>query len=285
MSQSNDGSELTTPNPNDASTDVTENLPKSNIPEPESVINQIPFTSPTGKKFTIIRTSELDPYEAAVELTPAEFAVLDEELAATAGDGYRGSARMAAKLSMSSASFEDFNDLEDLIASLPSIDEMVAHDPEITTGPDSGRVDEENRNVRIHTFLYAASREKDNDYHLIVGRASGATPPMYLTIEISGLPDTANPRYDESGLPDPSDPSYKPTVKKLEQARNAYKDYFGDELPGMGYDFYPALPVMIEGSLFFDMNHSSGGRPGPHQLRPDMPTIWEVHPITKIVFE
>jgi hypothetical protein len=41
----------------------------------------------------------------------------------------------------------------------------------------------------------------------------------------------------------------------------------------------------VEGSLFFDMSHATGGKPGPQDLRKDIPTIWEVHPITRIVFD
>jgi hypothetical protein len=41
----------------------------------------------------------------------------------------------------------------------------------------------------------------------------------------------------------------------------------------------------IEGSLFFDITHATGGHPGPQDLRPHIPTIWEVHPVTNIVFE
>ena len=69
-------------------------------------------------------------------------------------------------------------------------------------------------------------------------------------------------------------------------ARDDYKAFFGSNLPGMSYDFYdPPIPVEIEGSLFFDMSHATGSKPGPSSLRDDIPTIWEIHPISKIVFE
>lgn len=285
MPQSKDKDEPNASNPTDARTDVFAVVPPANLPAPEAILERIPFTAPSGKKFTIVRTNEVDEYEEAAGLGPEAFAALNAEVAAVAGDGYGGKDRMAAKLFVSNAAIEEFKDVADLIYSLPSIEEMVSHKPKITIGPDSKRVAEENRNVRVHAFLYAASREKDNDYHLILGRDPNAVPPMYLTMEISGLPDTSNEHYGESGLPDPSDPTYKKIVNKLTQARNAYKDFFGTALPGLGYDRYPALPVVIEGALFFDMTHSSGQRPGPQNLRINMPTIWEVHPITKIVFE
>ncbi|HEY0408118.1 MAG TPA: hypothetical protein VGC89_20440 [Pyrinomonadaceae bacterium] len=40
-----------------------ESLPESDIPDPETIVARIPFTSPTGRKFTIIRTNERDAYE------------------------------------------------------------------------------------------------------------------------------------------------------------------------------------------------------------------------------
>ena len=115
---------------------------------------------------------------------------------------------------------------------------MVRHRPRITTAPDSGRVAEENRNVRLRAFLYAASREADNDFHLIVGGDPNSEPHVYMTNEISGLP------------PEGSD-----SFTSLKSARDAYKTFFGDHLPGASYDFYdPPIPIEIEGSLFFDMS-------------------------------
>ena len=69
----------------------------------------------------------------------------------------------------------------------------------------------------------------------------------------------------------------------LNAARSAFKKFFGAKLPGAGYDFYdPPIPVNIEGSLFFDMTHATGARPGPQSLKSRMPVIWEVHPLTSI---
>ena len=182
---------------------------------------------------------------------------------------FQGTARKAAKLAVANAPVVTFNDLKDLIATLPAKQSMVNHTPPITTQADSGRVSEENRNVRVLCWLYAASQESDNDYHLILGRAPGATPPRFMTMELSGLP-----------------PVSAASFPVLKGARDAYNNFFGSSRPGVGYDFYPTpIPVRIEGSLFFDMTHATGTPPGPSSLRPNMPTIWEVHPITKIDFE
>ena len=184
-----------------------------------------------------------------------------------AGNAFRGTARKAAKLSIASARTEPFPDLAGLLATLPSHRTMTRK-PDISTAADNDRVAEERRNARLDAFLYAASREDDNDYHLILGR-DPSLPPKYLTVEISGLP-----------------PSRSRHFRKLKAAREAYFRFFGNGLPGRTYDFYdPPIPVEVEGSLFFDMSHATGGRPGPQKLRPKMPVVWEIHPVTRIVFE
>jgi hypothetical protein len=184
-------------------------------------------------------------------------------------DQFDGTARAAAKLSISGAPTVSFADVKDLIASLPAKDDMVNHDPEITTDAASDRVTEEEQNIRVKAFIYAISRENDNDFHLIVGGNPALRPPMYITMEVSGLPDD-------------SDASFA----RLKEVRDTFKSFFGSELPGATYDFYdPPIPIDVEGSLFFDMSHAHGRSPGPASLHADMPVIWEVHPISSIVFE
>jgi len=123
--------------------------------------------------------------------------------------------------------------------------------------------------VRVKAFLYAASREDDNDFHLIIGRDPAKTPETYMTAELSGLP-----------------PQNADSFTKLKAARDDYKAFFGNDVPGFTYDFYdPPIPVVIEGSLFFDMTHATGQHPGPQSLKSRMPTIWEIHPVSSIKFE
>jgi hypothetical protein len=221
------------------------------------------------------------PFEkrgAIKKATPAKAAAAKAAIAAAAAPAaanipdsefYPGSDRAAAKLSIADGTPETFDDVRDLIATLPSKSAMVNRTPRITTDPDSGRVAEENRNVRVRCWLYAASRENDNDYHLILGRAPGVTPETYMTMEVSGLP----PTDADSFIP-------------LFSARKSFNDFFGPDLPQSRYDFYdPPVPVIVEGSLFFDITHAHGTPPGPTSLRPNMPVIWEVHPVTRIEFE
>ncbi len=213
--------------------------------------------------YTIFRSEESDEYEE--HLGPQALADAVQSRVAGIGDNFAGTARKAAKLSISAAQTEDFADLKDLISSLTPDAQMVGL--HISTGPDSGRVLQEERNVHVKGFIYAASMEADNDFHLIVGRAPNAADALYMTMEVSGLPDAGADSFAQ-----------------LQGARNAYKQFFGANLPGAAYDFYdPPVPIEIEGSLFFDESHSTGGHPGPKSLRKNIPTIWEVHPISRIV--
>ena len=234
-----------------------------------SILLETAFKSFGGGKYRVIETNLVDAYEKSA--SPGGVMSLEAlaEKALPTGDSFKGTARKAAKLSIAKAPTEKFADLKDLIASLTPDSKMKKHKPPITTEAKSNRVAEEKRNVRVRAFLYAASREDDNDFHLIIGRSSKVKEPMYMTMELSGLPPSGNASH-----------------AKLKSARNAYKEFFGSALPGFTYKFYkPPIPVEIEGSLFFDMSHAKGSKPGPKPLRADIPTIWEVHPITKIVFE
>lgn len=215
--------------------------------------------------YRILRTVEVDEYDppvGAAEVQP--FGEAQPEV----NQNFRGTSRKAAKLSISNAAVEEFHDVAALIDTLPNHASMVTHQPEITTAANSRRVTSEDRNIRVAAFLYAASREDDNDYHLIVGR-DPALDPVYMTMEVSGLP-----------------PANSEHFARLEGARQSFSSFFGGDLPGTSYDFYdPPIPLEVEGSLFFDMSHATGSRPGPQSLRNDMPVVWELHPIARIIFE
>jgi hypothetical protein len=257
------------------------NFERVGMPSLDSVGQAIPFTPTSGRTtYHVLRTTEFDSYERSSAATAVAdllrkarapsasdlAAALNAAPAAPVSDNFAGTARKAAKLSIAQAQTEELADVAALIATLPPDKAMKNHDPKITTDATSERVQEEERNVRLKGFLYAASREEDNDFHLIVGRDPTATPAMYMTMEVSGLPPT-------------SDASFA----RLEAARDSFKTFFGANLPQMTYDFYdPPIPVVIEGSLFFDMSHATGQRPGPPSLKSHMPTIWEVHPVTAI---
>jgi hypothetical protein len=218
------------------------------------------------RSYRIIRTNEVDAYEkAATSIETLSEAIMASE-AAPVGDNFKGTARKAAKLSIAAAATRTFHDLRTLVNSLPDHEHMRSL--KIKTTATTNRVAEEKRNVKVKVFLYAASREDDNDFHLILGRDPQKSPELYMTMELSGLP-----------------PANSAAFAKLNAARDAFKAFFGGDLPGVAYDFYdPPIPVRIEGSLFWDASHSSGLRPGPKSLKSRMPTVWEVHPITRITF-
>ena len=254
--------------------------PKERLPEPKDVLVEFTFVPRrgatvaggmtiagadlAGPRYRILRTLEVDEYEEGVPA--ANIMPLAVPLAAPSDNRFKGTARKAAKLSIAKAPIEPFDDIAALVKKLAS--HATMEKKKIPTDAGSDRVPEEKRNVRVGAFLYAASREDDNDYHLIVG-CDPADKATYMTVEISGLP----PKSSES-------------FEKLKEVRDAYLEFFGDGLPGATYDFYdPPIPVEIEGSLFWDASHAKGGRPGPQKLRPKMPVVWEVHPVTKIRFE
>jgi hypothetical protein len=263
--------------PETAALDATiSDLPvRAGMPAKDSIIG-VSTPQPTGAlaaagvQYRIFHTNEVDEYEK-VETTVTALAAAAKKL--PTGDSFKGTARKAAKLSLATAKTEEFSDVKDLIASLAAESDMKNHKPPITTVATSNRVKEEKRNIQVSAFIYAASREDDNDFHLIVGRDPDKSPEMYMTMELSGLPSSSSAAF-----------------KKLKAARDAFKKFFDDnfegELPGLSYDFYdPPIAVEVEGSLFFDMTHASGSRPGPKSLKSRMPVIWEVHPISKMTFE
>lgn len=254
-----------------------ETLPPGRLPDPASVLTEFTLTARSGigpaaaaapgmgSQYRVIRTLEVDEYEPPVVVS--DIVAMSAPRAPPPDNKFRGTSRKAAKLSVANADTEAFDDVKKLISTLEAHDAMVNH-PDISTDKTNNRVEEERRNVKVAAFLYAASREDDNDYHLIIGRDPSKSA-KYLTVEISGLPSSSSTHFS-----------------KLNGARDAYFEFFGDGLPGTSYDFYdPPIPVEIEGSLFFDMSHATGGRPGPSKLRPKMPVVWEIHPVTAIVFE
>jgi hypothetical protein len=216
--------------------------------------------------FTILVTNQVDPYDrpmsaaAALAARAAPFAPVS--------DNFDGTSRKAAKLSISNAKVEIFKDLAAMIATFPKDAAMTKHKPKITQDATSGRVAEEERSFRVAAFLYAASRESDNDFHLIIGNDPKGKKLVCMTMEISGLPPKAAASFA--------------TIKKV---RDDFKNLVNNKLPGTGYHFYrPPIPVTIGGSLFFDITHAKGGHPGPKDLRPHIPTIFELHPVTQIAF-
>lgn len=241
------------------------NLKRKGMPKAKSIVgvHLLGGAAAAGPAFRVIKTNEIDAYDDKALATAAPPLAL-----AVPSDKFAGKARKAAKLSISSAKTVTYTSLKKLVDTLPAHAVMKKHKPKISTTATSKRVAEEERNVKLKAFIYAASREDDNDYHLIIGQALTAAAEIYMTMELSGLPTKSSKSY-----------------KKLKKARDAYQTQFAGQLPGARYDFYdPPVPIEVAGSLFWDVSHASGGRPGPQSLRAKIPTVWEVHPITSIKF-
>jgi len=194
-------------------------------------------------KYQILHTTEVDTYEKSptalalarvlrTKQPPVAAVKAATSQKVSSGDNFGGTDRKAAKLSIAKAPVQNYKDVAALVASLPSIDAMKAL--KIPTSATSNRVKQEMRNVQVSGFLYAASREADNDFHLIVGTGQQHPQEVYMTMEVSGLP-----------------PANAPSFGALNTARSAYKKFFGAKLPGAGYHFYqPPIPVAIQGSFF-----------------------------------
>lgn len=268
-------------------------LLRPGMPALDSIRDDKTTFTPTkgGPTYRILKTTETDGYETsapALALRAATQGVLRPDPkalaaadnlpvvkaqpgstleAAAVSENFAGTDRMAAKLSLATATMQTYKNVSLLIDTLPSIAAMVKL--KISQEATSNRVSQEERNVHISGYLYACSREADNDFHLVVGLPP-TTPGQetYMTMEVSGLPPTSYPAYPE-----------------LNAARTAFKTFFKNKnLPGAGYHFYdPPIPLTAEGSLFFDVKHSTGIAPGPKSLKSRMITIWEVHPVSKIV--
>jgi hypothetical protein len=66
--------------------------------------------------------------------------------------------------------------------------------------------------------------------------------------------------------------------------RQKLADILVNQLPaGSGYRKYTfPIPVVVDGSLFFDVDHAAGVV-GPAGMRPQ--TAWEIHPVTRLALQ
>lgn len=189
-----------------------------------------------------------------------------ESKAPEKGKYFAGTDRKYAKTSyVERKDYEKFPNLEGLIATLPPDEKMLNHVPKISKSPDSHRVTEEERNVMVNAFIYAITREKDNDYHIIIGSDPKRKKTQYFNVEVTGLPTSGK---------------YLP---KLKQIRATCEAHLADVVKSSGYyEFDQPILVSVGGSLFYDIDHRPGAV-GPQGKRPK--TAWEIHPVTFLVFE
>lgn len=230
-----------------------------NIPAPRAAAPLPPVKSPSGKVYARTRVGPADNDEPVIiPLVPPG--------AAPSPDNYHGTARKAAKLSVGTASPKTFPDLGAVMDSLRPDADMRAMN--ISKEADSARLPEEQTVVIVKAFLYAASKESDNDFHCIVGTNPGSNV-RFMNVEVSGLPARNAQSF---------------TV--LKKARDEFKSFFtsgGEALPTGGYEKYdPPIPIQVTGSVFFDVDHVPPAV-GPTGMKPL--TAWEIHPVSDIQFE
>jgi hypothetical protein len=222
------------------------------------------YTSPKGNTYWVIPTGERTERPDERRL-PSPQELLARPSGTSQADLFAGTDRKAAKLSISTAPAESFADLGALLDSLPA-DAAMAKAPGMSQAEDSRRLPQEERNVTVDAFIYAASKETDNDYHLILGGNPSGMVIRYMNAEVSGLPASG------------------PFLDTLKAARKQFTDPFGSLIPPTGYHrFNPPVPVKVSGSLFFDVRHYPPGDVGPSGRKPK--TAWEIHPITNLVIE
>lgn len=174
---------------------------------------------------------------------------------------FRGHDRKGPKTTIAPGTIETFANVEALIATLPADADMRNRTPPLTKQTDF-RLPEENRNVRVTAWIYAIKYEADQDWHMIIGTSPQDSTPSYFNAEISGLPANNAPAYN-----------------KLKKVRQSLAEMFAFDLPASGYWEYEPFRVIVEGSLFYDIDHPAGAV-GPAATRPN--TAWEIHPVTKL---
>lgn len=196
---------------------------------------------------------------------------------------YRAAAKTSiARTAQTTPLPEEYQNLPALLATVPKDSALRAKYPFLKPLHHSApgiRVQEEQRNVRVKdcwilVVKYEKSQAKkakngkmkrtgDNDFHLIMSSSPKFPSGQRMNMEVAGLPTTAGPDVD-----------------KLRQAR---KDFLAmcSKTPAAGtfVRFSPPIHVMIEGSLFFDGEHTADQIAPAYHLK----TTWEVHPISKIV--
>jgi hypothetical protein len=175
---------------------------------------------------------------------------------------FRGAHRRVPKTTITSGAGETFATLRELIADLPDDDDMLNHTPPVRRDTMT-RATEERRNVRVTAWIYAITYEVDQDWHIILGTRPNSGTVAFFNAEVSGLPANAAAAFS-----------------KLSKVRRQLAVILDNRLPGGNYRKYKVpIPVVVEGSLFFDVDHAAGAV-GPDGMEPD--TAWEIHPITNL---
>jgi hypothetical protein len=195
---------------------------------------------------------------------------------------YRKDAKMSiAKIGQSVAPVTEYENLPALLATLSKDTAMRAKYSYLKPMHHNAsgiRVQEEQRNVRIKdcwilVVKYEKSQLKtatngkttrtgDNDFHLVIGSSPNPKNGQRMNMEVGGLPTIPGP-----------------DVEKLRKVRSDFLNMCLKTPPaGKFAPFVPPIHASIEGSLFFDGEHTADQIAPAYHLK----STWEVHPITKI---
>ena len=182
-------------------------------------------------------------------------------------DDFTGTHRKMAKTTIVAAkNIETFADLPGFINTLPDDKSMTTRKPPISNNPYFLRVAEEERNIKVkEAYIYAITRQADNDFLLILGSDPDYRKSVFFNVEVSGLPESSKDSY-----------------ATLNTVRTKVKDKFGNVCGKTLLLMDNPVKVSVSGSLFFDIEQKPG-KTGPKKLRTT--TAWEIHPVSEIVFK
>lgn len=227
------------------------------------------FCQATKDTITTLSTNRTSPaiykapdgklYKVKFIADPSEKKVSGPEDLTCGEDTYSGTDRASAKTSFGTGVKKTFATIAALVSSLPT--DAVMKTKVTKKSPRSA---DEQKNVRLDhgIFLFAMKSESDNDYHVIIGDNKDPKKATLLNVEISGVPKKGN--------------------ASIQKVRDFFEKNFV-ELCGTKYAaFTPAIPIVIEGSVFYDIDHAPG-TVGPAGMRPK--TAWEIHPIKSITLK
>ena len=222
-----------------------------------------------GKTYQAIDTNERGESEEMELRVPPEAQLAPRR--PSDGEHFAGVARRDAKTSSVSGASVAFNspgEALDFILQGEDLEDERPQDARASLAQRSPRAPEEMRNVTVTGFLYATKKEADNDFHLLIGDNPNGGDGRFMTAEVSGLPVSTNAQ-----------------TPQFLHVRDEYKEFFrdtGQQLPGSSYRIFPdPVPVTITGSIFFDVDHEIGQ---VHSRNAAPGTVWEIHPVTDIVF-
>lgn len=228
-----------------------------------------------GRLYRVIDTGALDPHELEPPAVAAPGCSC-ERWGENSDEIFNGCARRRPKtslVSLSSSPADTFGSVSDLKGRIRGDepqgwdmdDDFMRNDlsPRLTCAPNKARRTVERKNVSVEAHLFAASKEDDNDFHLILGDENCADTNCFINVEVSGLPRPSSASFD--GIVD---------------ARQEFFTLLSGSQPGERYvQFDPPIPVLVTGSLFYDIDHSPGSVGAPC-CKPD--TSWEIHPVRSI---